>query len=93
MAFTEDFTAFFDTSSGFAVDATTAGGTVQVIFRNEYDDSLDISTTAPTAEISDSQVVSSGLAYQSSIIIGGDTYYIRDIVPDGTGVSTLILEG
>ena len=41
--FAEDLSTFFDTSSGFAINATVAGQTVSVIF----DKAIDTGTVGP----------------------------------------------
>jgi hypothetical protein len=99
--FTEDLTAFFQTSD-FAYTATwtpAAGGgpfTLQVIFDNANFDSLigDAGATGlrPLCMASDTQLAQgAGIKRNDALVISGITYKVSDIQPDGTGVTTLML--
>jgi hypothetical protein len=77
MAFTEDLSGFFDTTLGFAVDATYNGATpVKVIFDEAYLGELGIASTNPTAvgKASDFPVSAKGKTLQ----IGATTYTISE---------------
>jgi len=99
MAFTEDFSDFFDTDD-FAVAATiTIGegspGTVNGIFDDEYFDevgvgSLGVEGSKPAFHCAAADVPS--IAHGDSVVISGTTYHVVNVRPDGTGLVTLLLE-
>jgi hypothetical protein len=104
MAFTEDLTAFFDTDE-FAVLATPSGGgaAFAVIFDREHIGALggEISANQPVAlaraaDASSLTANSSTLAIAGSdhhpVVVGTVTYNVRDVQPDGTGLSLIVLE-
>jgi hypothetical protein len=89
MAFTEDLSVFLS-EADFAVSATLGAATFSVIFDRAHLESLGISSTQPVAvgKTSDLAAATGG----TSITIAGTAYVVRDNQPDGTGMSTLILE-
>lgn len=96
MAFAEDLTVFF---ADFGVTATpNAGAAVTVIFDRAHVETLGgvISGTQPVALVASADV-SAWVPNSTTVVISGaasgnGTYTVRDIQPDGTGLSTLILE-
>ena len=89
-----DRAIFFDVDD-FGTAATFAGGTVNGIFDNDF---IEVETGAGvgvalqqprficrTADVSSA-------AEGNAITIGGTAYTIRIVQPDGTGMTTLILE-
>lgn len=96
MAFVEDFTVFFQ---DFGVTATpNAGAPVTVIFDRAQIEAMggDISGTSPVA-LAVSADVSSWTPNTTTVVISGaaagnGNYTLRDIQPDGTGLSVLVLE-
>jgi hypothetical protein len=91
MAFVEDFTVFFE---DFGVAATpAAGGDITVIFDRAHIEAMggDISGTQPVA-LAVSADVSSYQPNVSTLTIAGVLYRVRDMQPDGTGLSLLVLE-
>ncbi len=93
MAFTETFGEFFK-EADFAVAATLDGSSVTGIFDNGYAAgtvgpagmaSTALIFTLPTASVPASPV-------GKSIVIASVTYTVAEHQPDGTGVSTLLLE-
>jgi hypothetical protein len=93
MAFTEDLDAFLDTDE-FAVTATLAGGAVSVIFDKAYLAALggQADATEPMCLLKSSDVTAHALAFGSAITIAGTAYTVRGIHPDGTGLTSLLLE-
>lgn len=89
MAFTEDLDAFLSTDD-FAVTATLGASTFSVIFDRAHLESLGISTTQPVLVAKTSDV--SSATRGTSITVNGTAYTVMDNQPDGTGMSTLILE-
>ena len=92
--FTEDLSAFFDVTNGFAVTATLSGGAVvQVIFDKGYADSLGglVESTGPqcVAKTADVSTVIQG----NTLVIGSTTYTVTGVQPDGVGLTTLQLRG
>lgn len=98
MAFVEDFSEFYDTDD-FAVSATYTpqGGsasTITGIFDNEYQmidaGSVGVSGATPVFECATASV--SSAAPGDSLVIAAVTYLIVEVMPDGTGVTALVLE-
>jgi hypothetical protein len=97
--FSEDLNAFFDTESGFAVDALYEGSAIAVVFDERhavvsgYED--DISDTRPQVLCKASDVSGAVQGSLISIKKAGETEYtgfvIADVQQDGTGLITLIL--
>lgn len=101
MPFTEDLTAFFN-SSDFAWDATwtpAAGGgpyTIQVIFENAYREfpvgEAGQAGLVPQCWASDTQIAQgSGMKRGDALVINAVSYVVAQVEPDGTGVSMVTL--
>jgi hypothetical protein len=91
MPFVEDFTVFF---ADFGVTATpNVGAAVTVIFDRAHIEAAggDISGTQPVA-LAVSADVSAWDSHQTEVRIAGAKFAVRDIQPDGTGLSLLVLE-
>ncbi len=91
MAFTENFSTFFDTTA-FAVDATLDGVAVVGIFDGAYeleDIGGGVSASGPAFTLPSSSVPSPviGLA----LVVNAVTYKVAEPMPDGTGVTRLRL--
>lgn len=99
MAFTEDFSLFYD-SDDFAVSAywTPSGETYRVevkgIFTNEFIENefshIGVESSQPMFECALSSL--SSVAHGDSLLIDSTTYTIRGVQPDGSGAVTLVLE-
>ena len=99
MAFTEDLLLFFDTTNGFAVDATlktSAGVTVRtakVIFETPLEElqmfDKDVETSQPAVQIRTSDL--DGITHDHKMTIGAVTYRIVKHTDDGTGISRVEL--
>jgi len=95
-----DSLAFFFTTNDFGTDAvfTPAGGSASAIvgvFDNPYIGAdaggmVEFSATSPTFTARD--VDFPGVAHGDQLVIGGATYLIREVMPDGTGITTVMLE-
>lgn len=94
--------ALFLSADDFGVEATytPAGGgassTVAGIFDDEYIDAevggpVPVSGTSPRFVCRTADLTSGG-SFGDSLVIGGSTYLVRVIRPDGTGMTTLWLE-
>ena len=90
--FVEDFEPFFDTASGFAVQATVGAESFPVIFDNGYQAILNgaFESTAPTAMVASANIPS--VVQGTSITVDSTSYVVTGVQPDGTGMTTLILE-
>ena len=91
--FTEDLSVFFNVAD-MATACTLNGAAVQAIFDNGYAQgqvglagmaSAQPSLMLPTASVPASPV-------SMAAVVGGVTYTVVAHEPDGTGVSTLLLE-
>lgn len=89
MAFTENLDAFL-LEADFAVSATIGASTFSVIFDRAHSEALSISHTTPVCMAKTSDV--SSATRGTAITIAGTAYTVMDNHPDGTGMSTLILE-
>lgn len=97
--FTEDLSQFFDTTNGFAVDATikTAAGvtvrSVKVIFDTPldamqmFDASVEKATPSALCRTSDL----AGVTHDHKMQINAVSYRIVKHTDDGTGISTVEL--
>lgn len=85
--FTENLAPFF---SDFATAATLDGASVSVIFEEAGMTMADgIAAVAPQVIIATASVPAS--PYGKTLTIGARSFTVREHVPDGTGLSTLIL--
>jgi hypothetical protein len=94
MAFAEQFGAFFDVAQGFAVSALYNGATtIDVIFDKAWFEDrpgeAGIGATQPMALAIESDVPSA--APGNTLVIGGTTYTVTEVHPDGTGLVMLLL--
>lgn len=97
---TDDTQAFFFTVNDFGTSATftPSGGsasTIVGIFDNPYlgadaGGMVEFSATSPTFTARD--VDFPGVAHGDELVIGATTYLIREVMPDGTGITTVMLE-
>lgn len=91
MAFSEDLTQYF---ADFGVPATLQAAAVAsgVIFDAEYAEPLGnlVEGRAPTATAIASEIPS--VAHGQTLVIGGQSYKVRGVEPDGTGLVVLRLE-
>lgn len=91
--FTEDLTAFFDVTGGFAVNATVGAAQVPVIFDKAYQSGIGglVESTGPQclAKTADVAAVVQG----GTITINAVAYTVTGVQPDGTGLTTLQLRG
>lgn len=87
--FAEDLSVFMDTDD-FAVTATVDGSSVEGILGNEFVLVDFIESKKPTFDCATADVV--GVAHGGTVTVGSDTYKVRGIQPDGTGMTKLILE-
>lgn len=96
MAFEEDLSLFFSTDEfGVVATATTRFGEVvqfQVIFDNAYTaglvdrfESAQPQALARSADVAD-------LAHGCAFSVGGADYLVAGLQPDGTGMTTVLLE-
>jgi hypothetical protein len=85
----EDFNEFF-ISSELAEDATIGTATVAGIFDNQFVEVNGIEGVRPVFTCEAAKVTN--LGHDKSIKIKNVTYKVAGVQPDGTGLSSLILE-
>lgn len=68
---------------------TFGSATIKVHFINEYDPTLGAEMQGPMMYCKTSDV--SAMTHASSVTIGGVTYYVNEIMPDGTGITVVRL--
>lgn len=91
MAFAEDLAPFFSPDE-FAVSATIGAATVQVIFDNGYQAVLAglMESQVPTCVGATADLAAA--VEGTAVTIESVAYKVVDNQPDGTGVTTLVLE-
>ena len=89
MAFTEDFDVFLD-EDGFAVSAVLGASTVSVIFDRVWIETQGAGATQPVCQGKTSDL--GAATHGTAITIGGTAYNVIDNQPDGTGMTTLVLQ-
>jgi hypothetical protein len=68
-------------------------GDFPVIFDRAHIEAQGVSASAPVVTALDSDITAQGVVSNvSQLAVRGHTYTVRDIQPDGTGMSLLILE-
>lgn len=92
MAFTEDLSLFLS-GSDFAVSATVGAATVLGVFDKPHLSALGgaVGTTDPSFTLKSSDVSANSIARGTTLTISGTAYSVREIEPDGTGMTTLLL--
>jgi hypothetical protein len=95
-----DTLAFFFTTSDFGTTATITqsnGSSCDVvgIYDNPYLSAsaggmVEFSSTSPT--FTARTVDFTGVAYGDEVEVGGKSYLVIEVMPDGTGITTLTLE-
>ncbi|MEY2686555.1 MAG: hypothetical protein RL375_753 [Pseudomonadota bacterium] len=90
--FAEDLAPFFDTDAGFAQTATVGAASFPVIFDSAYQAPLGgmIESTGPVCQAKSADV--STVVQGTAITVNAVAYKVREVQPDGTGVTTLFLE-
>ena len=91
MAIAEDLTAFLNVSD-FAQAVTVAGAEVAVLFDNGYQAALNGFAESAAPSIMGKTSDLAALVQGSAVTVGGIDYKVVSVHPDGTGVTTLILE-
>ena len=91
MAFAEDLSVFFN-EDDFAVAATLQGVAVSGIFDEEYTEPLGnvVEGKTPIFQCRAADVPS--VAHGQTLVVGGRTFKVRGVEPDGTGVVLLRLQ-
>lgn len=88
MAFTEDIAPYF---ADFGTPATLDGAAVRGVFDGPSSVVLGgVGTTAPRYTLSSAAAAAATQA--SVLVMAGTTYRVRDMLPDGTGLTELSLE-
>lgn len=96
--FASDLDAIFDTDE-YAQTVTYirqgyASAQIPVIFDNEYSVTLGVGepgmgVPSPQALCKTADVANASRG--DTFVVGGTTYYVQEVQPDGTGITTLIL--
>lgn len=86
--FVEDLTPFF---AEFGVDATLDGQPVRVIFDTPYAEAMGGMSTRQTQVTAPSASVDTATK-ASVLIVAGTSFRVISPQPDGTGITTLVLQ-
>lgn len=86
--FDEDLTVFFDTDD-FAISCTLGGTAVNGIFTDEPVEVNFVQTTSPAFTY---RAADKTATIDMVLVNGSDSYKVKNMQPDGTGLMMLILE-
>lgn len=89
MAFTENLDAFLSTDD-FAVVCTLGASSFNGILESPHVQALDMGGAQPVLHMKYSSV--SAATNGTAITVGGTSYIIRSVAPDGTGMAAVTLE-
>lgn len=90
MAFTEDLSAFFSVEE-MGTAATLDGLPVVGIFDRAYREPFDgVASTSPRFVLPTASCIA--ISQESRLVVAGEVFGVRNIEPDGTGVTELRLE-
>lgn len=87
--FAEDLSPFFNTAE-LATQAMLDGAPVTGLFDNAYTEAFGMASRAPMFTLPSSQAA--GVSQTSVLVVCDTTYRVTSAQPDGTGVTTLMLE-
>tara|TARA_R100000541_G_scaffold15749_3_gene25167 strand:- start:932 stop:1204 length:273 start_codon:yes stop_codon:yes gene_type:complete len=87
--FKEDLREFFDANE-MADDAIVGLKTVSGIMESQFIEALGIEGVRPVFTCAEVDVV--GLTFKQTIKVKGITYKVAGVQPDGTGLTSLVLE-
>ena len=73
----------------FGSDATVGGVACRGIFLDAHQEAYGLVSGSSLALIVPASVVAS---YDTAVVVGSDSYVVRDIQPDGAGFKRLLLE-
>ena len=90
MDFTENLSQFF-IAGELAEAATVAGTALLAIFEDGYEETDEIEGTGPQLACQ-SVELPEATAQGSTVVVGGKTYTVTGVRPDGTGITVLDLE-
>lgn len=82
----------FLSTDDFAVAATVGASTVPGILADQYIETLEVPGSRPVFTCRSSDVTAASIVFNTSMVIGGVTYKVKVIQPDGTGMTRLVLE-
>lgn len=69
---------------------TIGGASIYAIFDNDYVEALDTEGSGPRLVCRTADV--SSVTYGTAAVVSGANYTVRTIMPDGTGMTVLVLE-
>ena len=92
MAFTEDLSAFIGPDTPGSNTATLSGQAFPVLFDGPYQSAMAglVETSAPQITCKSADVASA--VQGTPITVGTTAYKVATVQPDGTGITTLVLE-
>jgi hypothetical protein len=90
MAFTEDLTDFINADTPGYFLATVGGASVGGIFDNGFAEIYGMDGAKPSLECASSDVTTA--VRGTAVVVDSVSYTIASIVPDGTGMTKLVLE-
>lgn len=89
MPMTEDLALFFDTEE-HGTEVLIDGSAVTGIFDRGYAEVAGMGTTEPTFVCPAAEAA--GVEQDSELVNGSDTYSVRSVEPDGSGLVRMTLE-
>lgn len=88
----DDLADIFNVDELLTSAATVGANTVYGIFDSAYVDVFETTGTRPALLCRSSDVTLYSIARGTSVVINGSTYIVRNLEPDGTGLTRLVLE-
>ena len=90
--FTENLDEFLDTEE-FASSVVQGAKTFLGVFTDEYEGTFEIEGKHPVLVVKDTALAATPATVQGvTLTVDGVSYKVQEIQPDGTGMSTLLLE-
>lgn len=84
--------AVFLNSDEFAVTATINGADIDGILDDEFTESNGFAGSRPTLLCRTKDIEDNSIEEDQTAVIEGISYTVREIQPDGTGMSLIVLE-
>lgn len=86
-----DRLVFFNTDE-FGVVATKGSDTFNGIFNNDYDEELEVQGSSAEFVCRSEDIASFSVVRGDTLTLSGNTFIVREVEDDGTGITTLNLE-
>ena len=86
-----DRNVFFGTGE-FGIVVTVGANTFNALFNNEFNEELEVGSEAAVLVTKSSEIAAYSIALGTSLTVVAETYLVRELRPDGTGLTSLVIE-